>query len=72
MSAYTCPHCHGGFDDPATPKGPALPECPWCGTRMNGGYDPERFERVLTRVRGDDGEENKPETPLEKLKRVFT
>lgn len=67
MSEYTCPHCHGGF--------PAEVEnyrCPWCGTAINGSYDPERYERVLTRVREDGGGPDKAETPLEKLKRVFT
>lgn len=70
--SYTCPHCHGGFDEPATPgEVRALPECPWCGTRLNGKYDPERFERVVSAVRSDDTERNKPEPMLDKLKRFF-
>lgn len=73
MSAYTCPHCRGGFDEPAIPGGVrALPECPWCGTAINGEYDPEEQTPVLRAVSTTTaGERNKPEALLPKLKRLF-
>lgn len=71
--SYTCPHCRGGFDEPATPKSPALPECPWCGTSMNGTYNPEEQTPVLSAVTTvKDSERNKPEALLPKLREWLT
>lgn len=59
MTAYHCPHCHGGFDEPATPSGVRdLACCPWCGTKLNQGYDPERFERVVSHVARDESDDS--------------
>lgn len=56
MTAYRCPHCHGGFEEPVGPKPPRA--CPWCGTKLNQGYDPEQFKQVVSHVARNDSDDS--------------
>lgn len=70
MTRFNCPHCQGGFDLPGGSE--EDPQCPWCGTAIDGGYDPEEHTPAISTLRrSEDGEEDRPEMLLERIKRAF-